>query len=421
MRGILFLALKDLKLLVRDRAGLFWIFGFPLLTALFFGAMFGGGPRGGSAIQVAVVDEDGSAPSKKFIAELEKSPSLRVQHLARAEAQDAVRRGRLTAYLLLAPGFGERVGFFGGTPPVVEVGMDPSRRAEEGYLQGLLMEAAVRLMQERFADPKSMTAEMRKSRDALAAAEGMPADQKELLRTFLSEAEKFFGQADAGVMREGPQWQPLKVEAKPVTREGTEPGSAYEITFPQSVVWGLFGAVTSFAVGMVVERKNGTLLRLRLAPLSRGQLLAGKGLACFLASVGITLVLLGVGRVVFGVRLSAPLGLAAAVGCSAVCFTGLMMFLSTLGSTEQGAAGAVSGVLLPLSMLGGGMIPLFVMPAWMQQVSHMSPVKWSILALEGAIWRSFGWAEMLLPCAVLLAVGTVSFGLGVWVLTKREA
>ena len=46
MSAVVTLALKDLKLLIRNRASLFWILGFPLLLALFFGLVFGGG--GGS-------------------------------------------------------------------------------------------------------------------------------------------------------------------------------------------------------------------------------------------------------------------------------------------------------------------------------------------------------------------------------------
>jgi ABC-2 type transport system permease protein len=52
------------------------------------------------------------------------------------------------------------------------------------------------------------------------------------------------------------------------------------------------------------------------------------------------------------------------------------------------------------------------MPDWMQRVSDVSPVKWAILALEGAIWRGFGAAEMALPVGVLLAIGGVSLVLG---------
>jgi ABC-2 type transport system permease protein len=68
--------------------------------------------------------------------------------------------------------------------------------------------------------------------------------------------------------------------------------------------------------------------------------------------------------------------------------------------------------MMPFAMLGGGMVPLFFMPSWMQSVGSVSPVKWGILALEGAIWRGFGLAELALPCGVLLAVGAAGLAAG---------
>ena len=116
--------------------------------------------------------------------------------------------------------------------------------------------------------------------------------------------------------------------------------------------------------------------------------------------------------VVFGVRPDSWLALAAAILASSTGFVGLMMLLSALGKTEASASGIGWAVLVVLAMIGGGMVPLFAMPGWMQTLSHASPVKWSILALEGAIWRDFGASEMLLPCFVLVAVGVAGFLVG---------
>jgi ABC-2 type transport system permease protein len=90
-----------------------------------------------------------------------------------------------------------------------------------------------------------------------------------------------------------------------------------------------------------------------------------------------------------------------------------MMRLAVVGRTEAAAGGIGWAVLLVLSMIGGGMIPLFAMPSWMVPISHASPAKWAILALEGAIWRGFSPAEMALPLCVLLGVGVVGFTVGV--------
>ena len=52
------------------------------------------------------------------------------------------------------------------------------------------------------------------------------------------------------------------------------------------------------------------------------------------------------------------------------------------------------------------------MPEWMQHAGSVSPVKWALLALEGATWREFSAIEMLRPCAVLLGFGAAGFAIG---------
>ena len=52
------------------------------------------------------------------------------------------------------------------------------------------------------------------------------------------------------------------------------------------------------------------------------------------------------------------------------------------------------------------------MPPWMLVASNVSPAKWAILGLEGALWRGFSPAEMALPCGILVGVGLVCFTLG---------
>ena len=166
------------------------------------------------------------------------------------------------------------------------------------------------------------------------------------------------------------------------------------------------------------ERLSGTLLRLRAAPVSHAQLLAGKGVACFLSCVVATSLMLLLGHLLFGVRLPSVPKIALAIACSGACVVGIMMLLSTAGRTLQSVSGVSWGTFVVFEMIGGGMIPLIAMPQWMLKLSNLSPVKWIILSLEGAIWRGFAWSEMVLPCGVLLAVGATAFVLGTWRMAK---
>ncbi|MEX2141974.1 MAG: ABC transporter ATP-binding protein/permease [Pirellulales bacterium] len=154
---------------------------------------------------------------------------------------------------------------------------------------------------------------------------------------------------------------------------------------------------------------------------TRGEILAGKGLACFLACAIISAFLLALGWLVFGVRVLDPVKLAVAIAASSACFVGLMMFTSVLGRTERAVAGSVWAILMPLAMLGGSMVPQIAMPRWMQTAGSVSPVKWTIRSFEGAIWRDLPWSEMLAASGILVAMGAVFYAIGLTILLKYDA
>jgi hypothetical protein len=67
-----------------------------------------------------------------------------------------------------------------------------------------------------------------------------------------------------------------------------------------------------------------------------------------------------------------------------------MMMVAGLGRTEQAAAGVGWALLMPMAMLGGAMMPQGIMPPWLQTIGQVSPIKWAILGIEGAVWRASG-------------------------------
>jgi ABC-2 type transport system permease protein len=212
------------------------------------------------------------------------------------------------------------------------------------------------------------------------------------------------------------QAQLPRIDTTRVVRSADLPRSGFEIVLPAMLLWGILGCAATFAVSLVSERSAGTLLRLRAAPISRASILAGKSLACLLACLLDVLILSLMARLVLSVRIDdVPKYVAALLACS-VCFTGLTMVLCTMGRTEQAVAGAGWATLLVFAMVGGAMVPLSVMPKWLVAFSDVSPVKWGIWALEGATWRDLSWCELFRPLGLLVAFGIGSFALGVSVL-----
>lgn len=415
MRAILALAQKDLRILIRTRSGIFFTFVWPLLIAVFFGLIFSGSDSGSAKIAISVIDEDHSPASQEFIAHLGKNESLSIDQTSRDKAAALVRQGKRMAAVIFPAGFGNASGrFFYGDPPKVEVFIDPSRKAETAMLQGLLFQQAAAGMQRMFSD-RSASKEM--VRTALSDVGRLPdsSGEKAVLNRFLMGLDQLVNtrSADKATAGESAAWQPLKIITTDTRRQREGPTNSFDITFPQGILWGIIGCVMTFGIGIVTERTHGTMIRLQMSPLTRMHLLAGKALACF---AGICIVESGMfifGRLFFHVR-PGSWGLLALAGlATGIAFVGIMMLTSTLGKTEQAAAGAGWAIMMPLAMFGGGMVPLFFMPHWMVIASNLSPVKWSILAMEGAIWRGFSLWEMLLPCAILSAVGILCFAIGV--------
>jgi ABC-2 type transport system permease protein len=205
-----------------------------------------------------------------------------------------------------------------------------------------------------------------------------------------------------------------------VKREYKGPITPFQITFPQAMLWGIIGCAATFAISIVKECTHGTFERLRVGPIGSAHILGGKGLACFLTCTFIVCALYAAAKTIFKMPVGNLPLLVLAIICTLLCFVGLMMFICTWGRTEHSVGAAGWAILMIMAMLGGGMMPLAFMPSWLRPFSHVSPVKWGILAIEGAIWRNFSLIEMMAPCLVLLAFGTAAFLLGVFSLRKQE-
>jgi ABC-2 type transport system permease protein len=415
-------------LLWRDKFGLFWVVVFPLVFAIFFGSIFSdGGDDGPSSIKIAVVDQDSTEWSGKFVSELDSSESFEVVRTGFDDAKRLVRKGKVTGYVLLESGFDAYAGpFFGGKPPV-RIGIDPSRKAEAGYMQGILTKMLFVSFQERMLDADRMTLIMETAESEIDTSSNLTVGQRGSLKKLFGSVKEFFSEIDKDLFEtdegddEGSSVMG-EIEVESIDRERSKnyPQSPYDISFPQAILWGLIGCAATFAVSIVIERTTGTLLRLRLAPISRVHILAGKGVACFISCIGVMVILLLFGKIVYGVNLSHIPQLVVAICSSALCFVGIMMFMSVLGRTERAVAGSGWSILMVMSMIGGAMVPVMFMPGWMKTLSTISPVRWAIYSLEGAIWRDFSLMEMMQPVVILLAIGVLFFSIGATIIARSE-
>lgn len=436
MTAVIQMAIKDLRILFRDRLGAFFILVFPILMGLFFGLIMGGNSGGSTAaMRIVVVDQDQSEMSRKFIESLKKNEAVSIE-LANLEwARDGVRKGSRIGLVVLPKGFGDTAGILWSTPPQIQLGIDPSRLAEAGMIQGFVMEAMGSLVGERFRQPKQFKPLIEDAKKQLDSDNEVNPLTRRLMSNYFQSLETLMDSM-AGIqvaedselsLKTGGNFQFADIQSLDISKEidpNSQAGqlqklrSRWDISFPQAMMWGVLGCVAGFSISVARERTLGTMVRLEVAPLSRFQILAGKALACFIAVIGVIgmLTLLGMG---LGMRPANFMALAVAAISIACCFVGIMMTLAVLGKTEQSVSGIGWAANMVMAMLGGAMIPVMFMPAFLQSASVVSPITWSILAIEGAIWRQYTMAEMVFPCLILIGIGATGFVIGTQVLSRK--
>lgn len=423
------IALKDLRHMARDKTAAFFTLGFPVIVALLFGAMFGGTDSGGSdALPIAVFVEEKDAPAPRaFMKSLDDDDAIKVREAATlAEGESLVRRGECVACLTLPKGF-DPANIFGSGIAITGV-VDPKRGAEAGLLTGKLNQIAFMEMSGAFTNPAKMRGMMDRARTSLGA--DTPAPIRSALQGLFTSVDAVSGAVDEEQKKDAGSgsgekksfaWEPVKVTLTKLEVGKQGPPSAFAVSFPQGVVWGLMGVVTGFAAGFAAERTRGTLLRLTMAPLSAGTLLFGKALACFVACMGVQGILVAILSLpFFKTPIANPGMLMVAMAVTSASLTGLAMLIAGLSRTEEGAGGIARGALIVLALIGGGSIPLFFMPKFMRTLSGISPFKWSTEALEGAMWRGWSIGEMLHPILILGAMGAGCFTVGVIALRRAR-
>ena len=382
MTAVIQMAIKDLRILFRDRLGAFFILVFPILMGLFFGLIMGGNSGGSTAaMRIVVVDQDQSEMSRKFIESLKKNEAVSIE-LANLEwARDGVRKGSRIGLVVLPKGFGDTAGILWSTPPQIQLGIDPSRLAEAGMIQGFVMEAMGSLVGERFRQPKQFKPLIEDAKKQLDSDNEVNPLTRRLMSNYFQSLETLMDSM-AGIqvaedselsLKTGGNFQFADIQSLDISREidpNSQAGqlqklrSRWDISFPQAMMWGVLGCVAGFSISVARERTLGTMVRLQVAPLSRFQILAGKALACFIAVIGVIgmLTLLGMG---LGMRPANFMALAVAAISIACCFVGIMMTLAVLGKTEQSVSGIGWAANMVMAMLGGAMIPVMFMPAFL--------------------------------------------------------
>ncbi len=181
----------------------------------------------------------------------------------------------------------------------------------------------------------------------------------------------------------------------------------------------LQGSVVSSA-SLVREKEIGTVEQLLMTPASNSEIIIAKVAPIFLLlSIDIGLAL-GVARVVFGVPVRGSLLLFfLSASLCVLCGIGLGMMIATFTRTQQQAQLMGFFTNPPLALLSGATTPIEAMPAWLQPVTAINPVKHFAIISRGILLKGSG-VEVLFPeLLALAAIAFVMVSLSAWQFRKQ--
>lgn len=181
----------------------------------------------------------------------------------------------------------------------------------------------------------------------------------------------------------------------------------------------LQGSVVSSA-SLVREKEIGTIEQLLMTPATGSEIIVAKVLPIFLLlafDIGLALF---VARLAFGVpvRGSIVLFFLSASLC-VICGIGLGMMIATFTRTQQQAQLMSFFTNPPLAILSGATTPVEAMPAWLQPVTAINPVKHFAIISRGILLKGSG-VDVLYPQLLALAViALVMVSVSAWHFRKQ--
>jgi len=410
LKKIFLIGWKDLVLAFRDRAGLILMLLAPFALTLGLGFVTGGftqsNSTGLSSVPVALVNLDEGELGKGLV-DLFSSTELAglvepESYPDPAAARLLVDKDAVAAAVIIPAGFSASVipDASGGVsaPVSIELYTSPSRPNSAGIIQSIVTRYLNRVEMGRIGGQVTVGQLVASGRiqPQLAAEVGAEIGKKQ------AQNEEAF----------------TSIRLKGEEGEATPQFNILAYMAPGMALMFLMFTVSNGGRTLLVEKTQGTLPRLLIAPVTSSQVLLGKMFGIFLTGTAQVLILIMASTIIFSLKWGNPLAVLLLVLAAVTGAVGWGMLLTALVKTPGQASSIGTAVMLTFGILGGSFFDITMMPRWMQAASRITPNSWGIDGFT-ALAAGGGVASILPDIAGLLVMGAALFGISL-VLFKRR-
>lgn len=367
------LAKKDLRIFFTDKKAIFLALLLPIglitLFALAFGGVAGGDEEESSPILVLYSDEDNTATSKKIISILDSISGIELIPETKENAIELIKNGDRIANIIIYSGFEDSIKY-GNTVPI-EMQFDQSREMEVSVLQNIVL-----------GNVSSLKGENDAAKNVESLINQLYPNVPNLMRDSLKQN---------------------MLDAQTKENRTGDLVTMTSLVGDESSNWGLIQAVAGTAIlmllfsvssigqSMLEEKENGVLKKLLQSPVKPFEIMMSKMLTATIISVFQLTVMFIFSWLAFGLDIFMDIpALIIMILFTAIACSSFGVLLSAIVTTKKQADSLGTIIILFMSAVGGSMIPLYIMPSFMQDAAVISVNYWSIQGFYDIFWRKTG-------------------------------
>lgn len=392
----------------------------PVLLFLIFAWIFSGSGSQAPVLSVGWVDLDRSRASFALERLLESDgvvrpfteasvPLLRENiPLTAGNVETLIRTGKISLAVVVEPGLGNQVQYFRKwRSSFIRVLYDPGASMQADILKGLLTKAGFLLM--------SQTLTSGSDKAAYAGVDPRLRRFAVDLRRAFQESNAYMGEKRSSSVTES--FLPISVEE---VRGGRRVNVAAAQQLAGVAVIFLLFSVSRAGGVLLEEKQSGTLKRILTSPISPRGFMLGKLFAVSLNGIVQISVVALAGCLAFGIPIfHSPLALLLIIAATAVCAASFGMVFATFCQTSEQVLATATFVILAMSLVGGSMVPEFLLPAWAQKLSVLTLNGWAMTGFLNVLARGAGTLAIIPQLAALLAMSAIFLGAAFSILPRR--
>jgi len=206
----------------------------------------------------------------------------------------------------------------------------------------------------------------------------------------------------------------MKLETEQVSGKQVKNPMAARLIGGYAIMFLLF-AVSGFSTSFFEERRTGIFQRVLATSTTRAHIIFSKFLFCVVLGMFQIGVLLVFGNALYHIDLLrhiVPLFFVM-LSASAACAS-FGMLIAAVSATPHAASSLATLLVLIMSSIGGAWFPVTFMPAFIQKISKLTMVYWSVEGITNILWADYGVIQSLPGIGVLLLIACICQGLAIW-------